>query len=154
MTGTCLSHLAVGAEFSRECADTFLSSLWKQFNQCFSSCRGLLYYESAWRESFRSVVRTLVQDNVQYAEIRIALNRGSNVVSDDGESQFSHHRMLQILYDTLNTEKKCMKESGIIFHGLRVIYATLRDSTRTDMEWCIEDCIELKKAFPDFLCGK
>ena len=113
-----------------------------------------MYYEAAWRSSFRSVIHALVEENVRYAEIRLDLHHGSHVVSDDGQVQLTHRRMLQILYDTLQTEKTCLERSGVVFYGVRVIFAALRNSERTEMQSCIDDCIELKIAFPDFLCGR
>ena len=36
----------------------------------------------------------------------------------------------------------------------KVIYTCLRFITPEELEWYMDDCIELKKAFPDYIAGK
>jgi hypothetical protein len=36
---------------------------------------------------------------------------------------------------------------------MQVIYTTLRDITVEDMDWYLEDCLQLKKEFPEEIVG-
>lgn len=115
--------------------------------------RGLLSYETAYRNHFRRIIWKFAEDGIIYAEIRVALNYGFFILSDDGERKFSQHEIVQIFAEVLEEEVPKIRESGFDFIGIKIIYACMRMSTVEAMEWCVNNCIELKISFPDLICG-
>lgn len=39
------------------------------------------------------------------------------------------------------------------FVGSKIIYSCKRDATCEELEWFLEDCLELKREFPHLICG-
>ncbi|KAJ5116726.1 hypothetical protein N7456_001074 [Penicillium angulare] len=130
-----------------------VNSVWQCMNSSMRINRGLLRYESAWRDYTRRVIWNLVEDGISYAEIRFAMHYSSTVTSDDGERSLSHKEMIAIVEEVLNQEKKKIEERSLVFHGFKIIYANLRGCSPWEMRWCIQDAICLKQEFPDLICG-
>lgn len=55
----------------------------------------------------------------------------------------------------LNEVRDDMKAKGRSdeFFGARIIYSTLRNVTCEELEWYLEDCIQLKQEFPHMIAG-
>lgn len=108
----------------------------------------------AYREHFRQIIWKFARENILYSEIRVALNFGFSISSDDGIRQYNHREIIQILATVLEEELPKIRNAGLTFYGIKIIYACMRNSSREAMEWCINNCIDLKQAFPDLICGE
>lgn len=75
------------------------------------------------------------------------------IKSDDGSRDYGHHEIMQLVSDVLKEEIPKIQAAGLVFYGIKVIYACMRKATKEAMEWCMNTCIELKQAFPDLICG-
>lgn len=111
--------------------------------------KGLFSYESAFKAYTRACINDFIDDNIQYAEIRP--NFPSNaLVKDDGMENIDNFGLLQIIQDEIDYQKK----TGRYFGGMKVIYCAPRCFSNKAIEDSLNNCIELKRRFPDLLCGK
>ncbi|KAG5654129.1 hypothetical protein H0H81_007181 [Sphagnurus paluster] len=77
------------------------------------------------------------------------------MVGEDGQENVPHREWLIMFDRVLNEVKASMKAQGREgeFIGARIIYSTIRFITPKELEWYLEDCIELKKEFPHLIAG-
>lgn len=123
--------------------------IWNRFDVCTRMLKGLFSYESAFRAYTKACIEDFINDNIQYAEIRP--NFPSNaLIRDDASGFIDNTGLLQIIADEVELQTK----SGRYFGGLKVIYCTPRSFKNEMIEDALNECIELKKKFPDLLCGK
>ncbi|OTA00980.1 hypothetical protein A9Z42_0013010 [Trichoderma parareesei] len=109
-----------------------------------------------FHETYRAFPEALwkfAQGGIMYAEIRVALNYGFSIKSDDGTRELKQKEALQILQEVLRKERPKIRAAGHLFYGAKVIYACMRSSSRDAMLWCMNNCIEMKQLFPDLICG-
>jgi adenosine deaminase CECR1 len=110
--------------------------------------KGLFSYESAFKEYTKACINDFIDDNILYAEIRP--NFPSNaLVKDDGNGYIDNFGLLQIIQDEIEAQKA----SNRYFGGMKVIYCTPRSFPNEKIEKSLNECIELKKKFPELLCG-
>jgi adenosine deaminase CECR1 len=125
------------------------SRIWKRFDVSTRMIKGLFSYESAFKAYTRACIEDFINDNIQYAEIRP--NFPSNaLLADDGTREIDNTGLLQIIADEIEHQK----ETGRYFGGMKVIYCTPRSFTNEAIKESLDECIELKKKFPELLCGK
>lgn len=68
-------------------------------------------------------------------------------LADRGEShKFIGARVSSYWSSSLNYAK-------YLITFLQIIYTSLRFATDESLTWCLNDCIEMKKQFPDIICG-
>ena len=81
---------------------------------------------------------------------------GSLFTRKNGEQDFTHREMVKLFDDIVNEIKEEMSKAGRQdeFYGSRLIYSTLRSLTCEELEWYLNDCIELKKEFPHLIAGE
>jgi adenosine deaminase CECR1 len=116
--------------------------------------KGLFNYESAFRNYVGQAIQSFMADNVMYAEVRPNFF-DKFIVSDDGETRLDHTVWMQIIQEQIDAKIQELERSGArdFFHGIKVIYCAPRSIQKTDMIWCLKDCIALKQAYPDLICG-
>ena len=66
------------------------------------------------------------------------------------------HRDIIQLFDKVS--KEVMAELATVgrsdeFHGFKIIYSAMRFITCEELEWFLNNCIELKQEFPDMIAG-
>lgn len=123
--------------------------IWERFDHCTQMIKGLFSYESAFRAYTRACIEDFINDNIQYAEIRP--NFPSNaLLKDDGVGYIDNIGLLQIIADEIEHQKT----TGRYFGGMKVIYCTPRSFSNEAIEASLNECIELKKKFPELLCGQ
>lgn len=148
-----LSKMVLSAQDVYKSSQT-IDGIWQVFLQSFLVIRGLLYYESAWKYLWDSVMRALVKENIQYAEIRFVLGRDNLVISDDGTRELAYDEMLDIIQTSSQEEILRCESVGKVFYGIKIIYTQLRRCDTEEMEWAMENCIKLKQKYPNLICGK
>ncbi|KAK2807156.1 hypothetical protein FQN51_004770 [Onygenales sp. PD_10] len=131
-----------------------LEGVWDLFNRSTQMMKGLFNYESAFRAYIGAAIDSFVADNIMYAEVRPNFF-DKYIVSDDGETRLDHHAWLRIIGEETAAKIRQLDAEGEKgrFVGMKVIYCAPRSIRHEDMEWCLNDCIELKQAFPDLICG-
>lgn len=128
--------------------------IWEKFNHRTQMMKGLFAYETAFRNYTKACIKDFVDDNIQYAEIRPNFMSTNSLKRDDGQEPIGNEGIMKIIQDELRETMKELKEDGRYFGGMKVIYCTPRIFDRPQVNDALNECIELKKEFPDLLCGK
>lgn len=111
--------------------------------------KGLFGYRSAFEVYTRACIEDFINDKIQYAEIRP--NFPSNVLRDDnGHDLIDNVGMMKII----QREIEHQRTTGRYFGGLKVIYCCPRSFPNDKVKASLEECIQLKKLFPELICGK
>jgi adenosine deaminase CECR1 len=115
--------------------------------------KGLFAYESAFRNYTCACIEEFVRDNIQYAEIRPNFVTTNHLRTDDGCGSIDNKGIMKIIDEEVKKTVDKLKKEGKYFGGLKVIYCTPRSFSRDRIRVALEECIELKLAYPDLLCG-
>lgn len=146
------SRISLHAKDAYHASQT-VDGIWHYFLRTFTVLRGLFNYESAYRNHFRRVIWHFARDGISYAELRVSMHRGNFARRDDGSGSLTHREMFQVLADVLEEDLPKMKAEGLHFTGARLIFTALRNGTKEDMSYSLNECIELKQVFPNLICG-
>ncbi|KAG5643235.1 hypothetical protein DXG03_001319 [Asterophora parasitica] len=128
--------------------------IWEKFQSTFIVSTGLIRFAPIFPEYIRQFFRSSIEDGISYVEARINFLY-KHMVGEDGLENIPHRDWLIMFDDVLNEVKVDMKAQGREdeFIGARIIYSTIRFITPEELEWYLEDCIELKKEFPHLIAG-
>ncbi|KAK7606697.1 hypothetical protein JOL62DRAFT_586335 [Phyllosticta paracitricarpa] len=131
-----------------------LNGIWARFNQATRCFKGLLNYESAYREYVRLAMLNMVKNKVMYAELRPML-LDKALPTDDGHGKIDLKRQMEIVTEEIHAFKAALGETDIhkFPFGLKIIYCTPRSIPKERMRSELADCIALKEEFPDLICG-
>lgn len=145
------------------------NDVWRKFQSCFGIIASLLHYEPVYRIFLRRMFTDLLEDGVQYVDIRSAFlipfyREGCE--SPDKDYEY----MLGILEDEIDSFKK--SEHGQRFWGARMIWTAIRqfdtkkvvESTQLPLPYYryevmltkttgMEECIDMKLVYPDLIAG-
>ena len=125
-------------------------SIWACFNQGTRAFKGLLNWETAYRWYVAESIDRMVRDHIVYAEWRPML-LDKTIPSDDGLRKLDHKDQMRIICEVMATKRE---EHGEKFVGVRIIYCTPRSIPQAVMrKELFDNCIPLKQAFPDLICG-
>lgn len=116
--------------------------------------KGLFGYESAFRRYVGEAIQSFLDDNVMYAEVRPNFF-DKFIMTDDGLGRLNHRAWMTIIQEEIASKMKQLAENGRgeDFRGFKVIYCAPRSIEKKDMKWCLDDCMALKREFPDLICG-
>ncbi|KAH8900736.1 Metallo-dependent hydrolase [Thozetella sp. PMI_491] len=130
-----------------------VNGIWKHFNRAMRLFRSMLCYETAFREHFRRMLWKFAEDGISYAEVRFGLDMGFTVKSDDGRHAYSVPEIVKLLWQTNQEETPKIQASGLAWYGAKIIYACMRTGPREAMLWAMDTAIQVKQAYPDFVCA-
>jgi len=139
----------------------FKFRVWARFNQATRCFKGLMNYESLFRWYIHRALESMINDGVMYAELRPML-MDKFIPSDDGKRQLDHKAQMQLILDEVEKKQQELirdKNGDVISvgdkfpFGVKIIYCAPRSIPKTMMQREINDCIELKRAFPNLICG-
>uniref|UniRef100_A0A1A8FU52 adenosine deaminase n=1 Tax=Nothobranchius korthausae TaxID=1143690 RepID=A0A1A8FU52_9TELE len=119
--------------------------VWEKFEQAFLAVWGLVTYAPVFRDYFYQGLTQFYMDNVMYLELRALL---PEVYELDGST---HSRAW-----TLKTYQDVTRQfttNHPDFLGVRVIATIHRGVNASVMMGAVEEAMELKKSFPDFMAG-
>lgn len=131
------------------------NGIWACFNQGTRASKGLVHYESMFRWYIGRVIDTMIEDNVMYFELRPML-LDKAIPTDDGERKLDHKAQMEVICEEVRKKQAELQRNGQIDtfpFGLKIIYGTPRSIPRPMMKKELQDCINLKKAYPDLICG-
>ncbi|KAJ4487708.1 hypothetical protein J3R30DRAFT_3430448 [Lentinula aciculospora] len=132
-----------------------VTKIWQKFQSTFIVSAPLVRYEPIQREYFREFILSSIADGISYVEPRINFLRARPYVAEDGERQLTHREVLrdfQKVVEDVKAELKAQRREDE-FIGARIIYSTIRFITPEELEWYLQDCIALKKEFPQLIAG-
>lgn len=131
------------------------NGVWACFNQGTRAFKGLINYEGVYRWYIGHAVESMIRDKVMYAELRPML-LDKSIPSNDGTRRLNHKDQMAIICEELAKKEVELRERNELHlfpFGLKIIYCTPRSIPREMMEKELQDCLELKLAFPDLICG-
>ncbi|KAL7931626.1 hypothetical protein V8C35DRAFT_282616 [Trichoderma chlorosporum] len=127
---------------------------WEKFNGRTRMMKGLFNYEKAYRAYTYQCLQDFVRDNIQYAEIRPNFMSTNQLFTDDGNGSINNEGIMEIIIDEVKRfQKDQAANQGQFFGGLKVIYCTPRSMDRTKVKIALDECIEFKKRWPEWIAG-
>jgi len=135
-----------------------VNGVWARFNQATRAFKGLLNYESVYKEYIGDAIDRMIEENVMYAELRPML-LDKFIPADSGihEKRIKNHEQMRLIVDGMKEKRKMLAEQygndDKFPFGLKIIYCTPRSIPIPLMQKEMRDCIALKMEFPDLICG-
>ncbi|EIN07184.1 adenosine deaminase, partial [Punctularia strigosozonata HHB-11173 SS5] len=128
--------------------------IWKKFSSTFLVSTGLIRFAPVWPRYIREFLLSSVDDGISYVEARINFVY-KFMVGADGQENIPHRQWLVDFEKVLSDVKDELKQQGREdeFFGARIIYTTIRYVSPEELNWYLEDCIQLKKEFPHLIAG-
>nr|QHO60732.1 salivary adenosine deaminase [Sergentomyia schwetzi] len=122
-----------------------VDSIWRQFMGLFGVNSGLLMYAPVWREYYYQFLTEMMEDGVQYLELRGTLPQLYDL---DGKV-YNEEENLQIYYEET---QRFMRENPT-FIGAKFIYAPVRVVTEPDQPALMQKVVDLHNKYPNFMAG-
>lgn len=124
--------------------------VWQKFTSCFGIVNSIILYEPLLRSFLQKMFSQLVDDGIRWVDIRTTfIQRLTRSGQNEPDENFVS------LLSAINEELELFKalEKGKDFWGARIIWTPMRSfDTRTVIE-DMKECIDMKKYFPDLICG-
>lgn len=127
---------------------------WEKFNGRTKMMKGLFNYESAYRKYTRLCLEDFMKDNIQYAEIRPNFMTSNQLYYDDGTGPIDNWGIMKIIIDEVERFQAELVSCNKFFGGLKVIYCTPRSFAPKSVKAALDECIEFKKRWPQWIAGK
>ncbi|KAG8624328.1 hypothetical protein KVT40_007395 [Elsinoe batatas] len=126
------------------------NEIWRKFMSCFAVTGTMLNYEVIWKRAVKHVLEQLVDDGVQYVDMRAVFRiafykEGSEVPEKDNAAKFK--ALEEAIDEFMDTEK------GKNFWGARMIFTDIRHFDGKTIVEGMKECIEMKKRHPDLIAG-
>jgi len=131
------------------------ASVWARFNQGTRAFKGLVNYDTIYRWYIGAAIDNMITDRIMYAELRPML-LDKSIPSQDGRRKFDLAAQMQIIADELGRKQQELMSKGEPHRfpfGIKIIYCTPRSIPKEIMKRELQDCIKLKLAFPELICG-
>lgn len=128
--------------------------IWTKFGSTFAVARGLLEFEPILRKYVRQFLLTSIEDGISYIEMRTNFFNKA-ITRSNGSDDFSTAEKVQLIGEVIDEVKEEMNSQGRgeEFVGAKIIYITIRFMSSEDLEWYLNDCISLKRQFPNLIAG-
>ncbi|KAH7337223.1 hypothetical protein B0J17DRAFT_666763 [Rhizoctonia solani] len=128
--------------------------IWEKFGSTFRVAGGMIRYEPIMKRYMRQVMLSSIEDGISYVELRINFFY-KLAIREDGSETLEHRDYLLLLGEVVKEVRDKMKaeKRENEFVGAKVIYTTLRFIDNQEIMWYLEDCMALKKEFPDLIAG-
>ncbi|KAJ3712255.1 hypothetical protein C8R42DRAFT_687427 [Lentinula raphanica] len=133
-----------------------VTKIWQKFTSTFVVSAPLVRYQPIQKEYIREFILSSIADGISYVEPRINFLRDAiPFVAEDGQRPLTHREVLKDFQTVVGDVKAELRAQGredeLI--GAKIIYTTIRFITVEELEWYLQDCIALKKEFPDLIAG-
>ncbi|KAM0259337.1 hypothetical protein ACHAQJ_003369 [Trichoderma viride] len=126
---------------------------WEKFNGRTRMMKGLFNYEMAYRSYTRKCLEDFVRDNIQYAEIRPNFMISNQLYCDDGTATIDNEGIMEIIIKEVEEFQKAKAQEKKYFGGLKVIYCTPRSLLPEQVKVALDECIQFKKRWPQWIAG-
>ena len=127
-----------------------LDDIWRKFKSCFGVVNSMLLYEPIFRASVQRVLEDLLEDGIRWVDLRCVFvpnyrRQGCTQAEPNAEALFEAFGQ--------ELEKFTASERGSGFWGARFIWTTLRMADPKGIVQSMQECITVKKRFPDLISG-
>ncbi|KAI0136787.1 hypothetical protein BJ170DRAFT_30606 [Xylariales sp. AK1849] len=123
---------------------------WELFDAHTHMMKGLFNYHTAYRTYTQACLQEFVDENIQYAEIRVNSMQSSQVWLDDGSRQLENRETVELIIDEYQAFSA---KSASAFKCVKLIYCTPRSSDLEDVKIMLDECLNFKSDFPDYIGG-
>ncbi|KAF9876330.1 putative adenosine/AMP deaminase [Colletotrichum karsti] len=127
-----------------------VQGIWAKFDGRTRMMKGLFNYEEAYRAYTRALLENFVKENIQYAEIRPNFMDTNQVWTNDGLGQFKNDDIMEII---IKEYEAFQKETNGYFGGMKVIYCTPRSFSTEKVQAALNECLEFKDRWPQWIAG-
>ena len=127
-----------------------LDDIWRKFKSCFGVVNSMLLYEPIFRASVQRVLEDLLEDGIRWVDFRCVFWPNYR---RQGCIQAEHNA--EALFEAFGQELERFKtsEKGKGFWGARFIWTALRIADTRGIVHSMQECITVKKRFPDLISG-
>ena len=126
------------------------NAIWRKFLSCFSILASIQHYEPIFRQFIRRMLKALHEDGVRWVDLRsVFLVPFTRANTEEPDENFEY--MLQCLQEEISNFKS--SSEGHDFWGARLIWTTVRSFDTKSLAKDMLNCIDMKLAFPDLICG-
>ncbi|TKY87198.1 hypothetical protein EX895_003875 [Sporisorium graminicola] len=123
---------------------------WAKFQSTFGVIAGLIGYEPTLKAYTKELLRSHARDGISYTETRINFLT-EFMVRQDGTPDLDHEAWVRIFIEAVNEVKSEITDGSFV--DAKIIYTTVRFVDNERLRWYLEDCIMLKKKFPEWIVG-
>ncbi len=123
---------------------------WAKFQSTFGVIAGLIGYEPTLKAYTKELLLSHARDGISYTETRINFLT-EFMVRHDGTLTLTHEEWVRIFIEAVNEVKAEIGQEGLV--DAKIIYTTVRFVDKEKLRWYLEDCIRLKKIFPEWIVG-
>ncbi|KAL4067730.1 hypothetical protein J3A83DRAFT_4253973 [Scleroderma citrinum] len=122
--------------------------IWDKFHSSAHLRMGLVYYIPIWEQYIRLFLEDIIADGVMYAEARINFSP-KFMIGPDGKENVPHIEWLRAFKRVVD-DVKSEKDD---FFDAKIIYTVIRNCDTEELRAHLQDCLAMKKAFPDLIVG-
>ena len=123
---------------------------WAKFQSVFEVIAGLLGYEPTLKAYTKELLRSHARDGISYTETRLNFLT-EFMVRHNGRNDLTHEEWVQIFIEAVEEVKSEITDGTFV--DAKIIYTTVRFVDNEKLRWYLEDCIALKKKFPEWIVG-
>lgn len=137
---------------------------WDRFNTRTQMMKGLFNYKTAYETYTRKCLQEFLDDNIQYAEIRPNFMVNNQLWDDVGVNKIDNAGIMKIIKEQcekfMGTYKDDPENKNRYFQGIKVIYCAPRSFEPSQVETCLNECLEFKTStdptrnFAKWIAGK
>ncbi len=120
------------------------SNLWEKFEGWFTKTKGLIHYKPAFIKYYKGSIESLIEDNLQYMELR-SLN--STVYNLDGTAEDSK----EVINAFLQVRNEIREKHP--YFDFKIIHTEFRNIPKNRSAIQIELAYLLRSLYPDFVIG-
>ncbi|ODM21215.1 hypothetical protein SI65_04268 [Aspergillus cristatus] len=128
-----------------------VDEVWRRFQACFGPADTLIQYEPVVRVFYKQLFTDLVNDGINWVEIRSGGSSGKLVHDGDEDIDPDLDVWWDVLLDEVNKFKAT--EKGQNFWGVRVIWSDARGKDRAKITRSMKIALERKQKFPELFSG-
>ncbi|KLO10535.1 adenosine deaminase-related growth [Schizopora paradoxa] len=131
-----------------------VKKIWKKFENTFEIAEGFTTFFPLWKKYLKEFFMSSIEDGISFIETRLNFFL-KYLIDAKGEETVSHRDLVVTFDEVVQDVKNEMNRQGRpeAFIGARIIYATLRFISCEELNWYVDDCIELKQEFPHLIAG-
>ncbi|KAF2797534.1 Metallo-dependent hydrolase [Melanomma pulvis-pyrius CBS 109.77] len=149
-----LRKMVLGEEEAYNPTQT-VNGVWARFNQATRCFKGLLNYEKVYKWYISNAIDHMIKEKIMYAELRPML-LDKSIPTDDGKGKITNADQMKLIVEGVREKEAELKRAGkgdLFPFGLKIIYCTPRSIGKEKMQSEMKDCIDLKRQYPDLICG-